>query len=160
MIPEGYKPEVGAEAWVRERYYSRTSLFLGKVVKVTPSLQIVVEYAENGSTRQVRFKPSKWGSKDWDEMGQSGYSQTYRQLFVGPALNDAKRLELRREAALSRGGRKVAAALKAVSDLRIPYDASPDQLRVPREAVQALLVAIDAAIELHTMPEPPAETED
>lgn len=160
MIPEGYKPEAGQEAWVRERYYSRTTLFKGKITKITPSLQVVVEYTEGGMVRQVRFKPSKYGSKDWDEMGQPGYSQTYRQLFTGPALTDAKRVELRREHALSRGGRKIAAALKAVADLRIPYDATTDQLKSPRDTVQALLTAIDAAIELQTLPEPPEENEN
>lgn len=53
------RPEVGQEAWVRERHYSRTTLFKGKITKVTPSLQVVVEKLDLSDRYGQGLKPDK-----------------------------------------------------------------------------------------------------
>lgn len=157
------KPSVGDEAWVRERYFSRTTIHKGKVVKVTPSLQVVVEYAEGGKPVQQRFKPSRWRSSTWDHMGGGSYSQTSYLLATGPELTDALKLEWRREAAKSRSSRKVRAALDAVSKLQLDDRYAQiwlDKLKAAKVTAEEFVATLAAAIELQEMPEPPAEQEN
>lgn len=160
-MTEAYSPKVGDEAWITERRYGSTrALYKGKVSKVTATLQVVVDYPYQGRTLQLRFKPSRYTSKDWDVMGQSTYSNTYYVLYTGPGLNDAVRLKLRREHAIMRGGYRLSASHKEVKELNFRYDDTPEHMAKHREVVQKLLDAIDANVELHNMPEPPADTEN
>jgi len=161
MTDEAYRPKVGDEAWITERRYGETrALYKGTISKVTATLQVVVDYAYQGRTLQLRFKPSRFHSKDWDCMGQSTYSNTYYVLYTGPGLSDAVRLKLRRENAITRGGYRLNAAHKDVKDLVFRWDDKPEKMAEHRAVIQKLLDAIDANVELLTMPEPPAEPEN
>lgn len=168
-MTDAVKPEVGQEAWLREKYFSRIAVRKGKIVRVTPSLQVVVEYTEKSGdkevVRQERFKPSRWrgSSSSWDHMGGGGYSHTYWQMATGAELTDALKLEWRRDAAQSRSARKVRNALETVQNLSLDdryAQIGAEKLKAAKAVVQELLDTLEAALELQQLPEPPASTEN
>lgn len=165
------RPQIGQEAWIKERYFSRTAIFKGKVVKVTPTLQVVVEYETGKASpdspgkvlRQLRFKPSRWRASTWDHMEGGGYSQSSYTLATGSELTEALKLEWRREAAKSRSSRRVRAALVEVQGLQLDdrhAQIGLEKLKAAKAKAEEFIATLNAAIELQEMPEPTAQQED